>query len=75
MTPPYEHARPRQLLRVEWSGGRHRFYNNIDQVWNDALHGNMPVHERGSRLVPIPDDGTREWSEIYERAEKGPVFG
>jgi L-alanine-DL-glutamate epimerase-like enolase superfamily enzyme len=74
MRPPYEHPRPRQLLKVEWTAGRRRFYNNIQQIWTDAQNGNMPVHEPGSRLVPIPDDGTKEWNDMYVRAESGPVF-
>jgi L-alanine-DL-glutamate epimerase-like enolase superfamily enzyme len=74
MQPPFEHPRPRQLLRVSWPGGRNRYYNNIQQCWTDALNGNMPVHEHGARLEPLPDDGTKEWSEMYKRAEPGPVF-
>lgn len=74
MQPPYEHSRPRQLLRVEWAGGRRRFYNNIQQLWTDAQNGNVPIHEQGSRLVPVPDDGSREWADLYKRAEQGPLF-
>ena len=74
MEPPYEHARPRQLLRIQWTDGRLRYYNNIHQCWTDALNGNMPIHEHGAHLEPIPDDGSQEWVELYSRAEQGPIF-
>jgi hypothetical protein len=75
MQPPYEHPRSRQLLLVKWPDGRKRYYANIGQCWTDAQNGNLPIHERGACLEPIPDDGTPEWAELIARAEKGPVFG
>ncbi len=74
MQPPYEHPRPRQLLLVKWPDGRKRYYAQIGQCWTDALNGNMPIHEPGACLEPIPDDGTKDWAEMMARAEKGPVF-
>jgi L-alanine-DL-glutamate epimerase-like enolase superfamily enzyme len=74
MEPPYTLPREKQLILVEWPNGRKRYYANIGQVWTDAFNGNMPIHERGSHLQPIPDDGTKEWTEMYTRAEKNPVF-
>ena len=74
MQPPYEHARTPQLLRVEWAGGRKRYYAQIGQVWTDAQQGNMPIHEHGANLTPLPDDGTPEWADLYARAGQGPVF-
>jgi L-alanine-DL-glutamate epimerase-like enolase superfamily enzyme len=74
MEPPYQHPPIRQLLQVRWQDSRKRYYARIGQVWTDALHGNMPIHERGVRMEPLPDDGSPEWSEMYGRAEQGPVF-
>jgi hypothetical protein len=74
LQPPYQLPHQRQLILIEWSQGRQRYYANIHQCWTDALNGNMPIHEREARLLPIPDDGTPEWAELYERAEKGVVF-
>ena len=74
MEPPYEHPPFKQLLQVAWPGGRKRYYANIGQCWTDALNGNMPIHERGAHLLPLPDDGTPEWAALHKRAESGPVF-
>ncbi len=74
MEPPYQLPRIRQLLLIEWPDGRKRYYANISQCWTDAYHGNFPIHERGAHLLPLPDDGTQEWKELYRRAEQAPVF-
>jgi len=74
MQPPYQLPRARQLIRVSWPDNRTRYYANIQQTWTDALNGNMPIHERGARLEPLPDDGSSGWADLYSRAEKGPFF-
>ena len=74
MEPPYELPRARQLILIEKPDGRKRYYARIGQCWTDALNGNMPIHEPGSRLVPIPDDGSKEWAELYSLADSDPFF-
>jgi len=73
MEPPYELPRPRLLLSIVWPDGRVRTYANIHQCWDEAKLGNLPVQERGVRMVVRRDDGTPEWTELHARAEKGPV--
>ena len=36
--------------------------------------GNMPIHEAGSRLEYVDNDGSSDWDELQQRAESGPVF-
>ena len=74
MEPPYTYPRIRQLILVQWPDGRKRYYSKVEQVWTDAGNGNMPVHEPGAKLTPIPNDGTEEWRSLFARAEDGPVF-
>jgi L-alanine-DL-glutamate epimerase-like enolase superfamily enzyme len=73
MDPPYELPKPRLLLSINWPGGRVRHYAGIKQCWNDGLSGSMPAQERGVRMQVRPDDGSKEWAELYARAERGPV--
>jgi L-alanine-DL-glutamate epimerase-like enolase superfamily enzyme len=73
MNPPYELPRPRLLLSVVWSGGRVRHYANLGQVWDDGQIGNIPAQERGVRMEVHPDDGSKEWTDLYARAEQAPV--
>ncbi|GAB4461527.1 MAG: hypothetical protein OHK0029_26920 [Armatimonadaceae bacterium] len=43
------------------------------QCWEDFLAGNHPVEVRGVQLEVRLDDGTAEWSDLYERCLRGPV--
>ena len=73
MQPPYEIRYPAQLLTVVWPGGRAVHYADMSQCWGDFLAGNQPVQERGARLRVSPDDGSREWADLYARATRAPV--
>lgn len=73
MEPPYEIAYPRQLLSVVWPGGRVMHYATMQQCWDDFLVGNQPVQERGVKMETTPDDGSRDWSNLYMQAERAPV--
>lgn len=75
MEPPYSLPPPRLLLSVVWPGGRVVHYATMrPQLWEDCLAGNQPVQERGVTMEIRPDDGSREWADLYARAERdGPV--
>jgi L-alanine-DL-glutamate epimerase-like enolase superfamily enzyme len=73
MKPPYEHPQPRLLLSVVWPGGRVVHYASMGQTRADGLSGNIPHQERGVTMEVRPDDGSREWAELYERASRSPV--
>jgi L-alanine-DL-glutamate epimerase-like enolase superfamily enzyme len=73
MAPPYEFPPPRLLLSVVWPGGRVVHYRSRRECWNDCALGNQPVQERGVRMHVRPDDGSREWADLYARTEAGPV--
>jgi L-alanine-DL-glutamate epimerase-like enolase superfamily enzyme len=75
MDLPYELPRPRLLMSVVWPGGRVRHYATIGQVWEDAKWGNMPAQEPGVTMKVWRDDGSKEWADLYARAESGPVHG
>ncbi len=74
MEPPYEHPQPRLLMSVVWPGGRVMHYTTMrPQCWDDFLTGNQPAQERGVTMEVRPDDGSPEWAELYERAQRAPV--
>jgi len=73
MQPPYEFPPPRLLLSVVWPGGRVMQYASLRQCWNDCWAGNQPVQERGVTMEVRPDDGSREWAELYARLEQGSI--
>ncbi|MBW3624230.1 MAG: enolase [Armatimonadetes bacterium] len=73
MEEPYEHPKPRLLLSVKWTGGRVTHYADIWDMWREFGRGNEPVDERGVRLHVTEDDGSKEWEELFTRAQKAPV--
>ncbi len=74
MEPPFEFPKPRLLQSVVWPGGRVMHYANMrPQMWADFLAGNQPAQERGVTLEVRSDDGSKEWADLYARAEQAPV--
>jgi len=74
MEPPFEFPKPRLLQSVVWPGGRVMHYANMrPQIWADFLAGNQPAQERGVTTEVRPDDGSKEWADLYARAEQAPV--
>ena len=74
MEPPYEIPRPKLLLSITWPGNRVRHYANMPQCWTDAFAGNIPVQDRGARMVVRADDGSPGWTDLYTRAMKAPFW-
>ena len=74
MEPPYEIPRPKLLLSITWPGNRVRHYANMPQCWTDAFAGNIPVQDRGARMVVRADDGAPGWTDLYTRAMKAPFW-
>jgi len=75
MEPPYELPHPRHILSVVWPGGRVvHFANMRDHVWpHFRQRGNDPAQEPGATLEVWDDDGSKEWADLYERLQKGPM--
>jgi L-alanine-DL-glutamate epimerase-like enolase superfamily enzyme len=73
MTPPYLRQERRHILTATWPGARAIHYAHMGDMWTDALAGNLPVQERGVRFDVRLDDGSTQWSELFERADRGPV--
>jgi L-alanine-DL-glutamate epimerase-like enolase superfamily enzyme len=74
MQPPYDLPKPRLLLTMRWPDGRARHFANIQQCWRDAGSGSIPAQERGARMDVRADDGSKEWADLYARAERAPVW-
>ncbi len=73
MQPPFEFPKPRILITVAWPGERRTHYASLRQCWDDCWKGNQPAQERGVRMHAIPDDGSRDWADLYARTEVAPV--
>ena len=73
--PPYELPHPRHILSVVWPGGRVvHFANMRDHCWPHFRElGNDPVQESGVTLEVWDDDGSKEWADLFERLQSGPI--
>ncbi len=67
---PYPHAD--LLMRLSWSSGEVDYYAHGLQYWYDFMYGLRPIFSPGVRLDVVPDDGTSEWRELYEKAMQKP---
>lgn len=72
---PDDYALPpvRRVLTFRLDG-RQKHYASVGQLWQDCLRGNMPVQERGARLLVRDDDGCADFAELYARAVEAPVL-
>jgi L-alanine-DL-glutamate epimerase-like enolase superfamily enzyme len=71
--PPQPYPAPGLLLAIRWPSGATSYYTHTRQYWDDFQHGHLPVFPSGVRLERIPDDGSRDWRELQERAAKEAV--
>ncbi|MBI3911725.1 MAG: mandelate racemase/muconate lactonizing enzyme family protein [Armatimonadetes bacterium] len=71
--PSRPYPTPGLLLAIRWPSGATSYYAHCQQYWHDFLRGRLPVFARGVTLERIPDDGSREWRELQERAQQGGV--
>jgi galactonate dehydratase len=68
---PYPH--PDLLIAIRWPSGTTTYYAHAQQYWADFLGGRLPIFPRGVRLEHIENDGSKEWKDLQQRAQKGAV--
>jgi L-alanine-DL-glutamate epimerase-like enolase superfamily enzyme len=73
MNPPYSRPERRHILAVGWPSGRLVHYAHMTDLWDDCLAGNHPVQDRGVTFDVRLDDGSAEFAELYDRADRAPV--
>lgn len=71
---PFALPCPPLYLTVDWPGGRRRYYDGIDQLWVDALAGNIPVQEPGARLAIHLEAEAPDFTEVKTRVAASPCW-
>lgn len=74
MEPPYDLPEPRHIITVKWPNGRSVHFARMQRCWDEFKLGHLPVQERGVVTTVQPDDGTPEWSALFDRALESPVY-
>lgn len=71
--PAKTYPHPNLLIAIRFGSGAVSYYAHSQQYWDDFSLGRLPVFQSGTRQELVPDDGSREWRELQERAQKGGV--
>ncbi len=69
----YERPKPRLLNTIVYPGGNCVHMASTGQGYGYFGNGHGPAQVEGVRLEVTPDDGSKEWSDLFERAGKHPV--
>ncbi|MFP6590449.1 MAG: mandelate racemase/muconate lactonizing enzyme family protein [Candidatus Latescibacterota bacterium] len=69
----YERPQPRLLNTIVYPGGSCVHMASTGQGYGYFGNGHGPAQVEGVRLEVTPDDGSKEWSDLFERAGKHPV--
>jgi L-alanine-DL-glutamate epimerase-like enolase superfamily enzyme len=71
---PYKHPEPRVVITIVYANGGCIHLASAGQRYEYfmQLH-NGPAQAEGTRLELWHDDGSKEWSELFARAQKHPV--
>ena len=69
-----DHSLPRRLVKVTRPGGVNVYFANSGQKWTFFGRGNQPVDDWGCDTDMIDDDGSAEFSSLYDRAAESPVI-
>jgi len=70
----YRPEPPRSLYQVSWPSGARVVYRVCKEgVWDDFVAGNQPLFHEGVDLEILPEDGSPEWQDMYERTLRAPL--
>ena len=75
---PSKRPDPPRLVEVVWRDGKKMYFNHLGGV-NFVLRpamtpGNVPYYVRGVQTRLLPDDGSGEWRDLYERSRDKPLL-
>jgi L-alanine-DL-glutamate epimerase-like enolase superfamily enzyme len=70
---PKPYPTPNLLIAIRWPAGTTTYYAHTAQFWDDWHKGRLPFFPRGVNLEHVPNDGSKAWRELRERALAGAV--
>lgn len=69
----YDRPKPRIINSVVYPDGSCVHMASASQGYGYFSAGHGPAQVAGARLEPWPDDGSKEWKKLFERAQQHPV--
>jgi hypothetical protein len=70
---PYARPEPRLLNTIVYPGGSCVHMASTSQGYGYFSAGHGPAQVEGTRLEITPDDGSKDWADLFDRAGKHPV--
>ncbi|GIW81569.1 MAG: hypothetical protein KatS3mg105_3376 [Gemmatales bacterium] len=70
---PKQRPEPARLIETVWPDGRKMYVANTGRVnfhLDLARKGKIPFFERGVTTRLVPDDGSKRWRQLYEKARQ-----
>ncbi len=74
---PPERPEPPRLMETRWPDGRKMYIANTGQVNFMLTHGQrgkIPFYVPGAQTRLVPDDGSAEWKDLYQKSRREPYF-
>lgn len=74
---PRSRPEPPRLIETTWKDGRRMDFANtgrVNFVLDPARAAKVPYFERGVSTRLVPNDGSEEWKQRYQKARQGPVL-
>lgn len=72
---PASRPEPQRLIEVSWPDGRRQYISNngrVNFMLTAGQRGQIPYYVDGADTRLVPDDGSKQWRELYERGRQGP---
>jgi L-alanine-DL-glutamate epimerase-like enolase superfamily enzyme len=74
-----DHSLPARLIKYTRSNGVAVYFSDNSfsggsHMWNYFRTANQPLYERGVHTELVDDDGSAEFTELRQRAQRGPVL-
>lgn len=70
---PYERPKARLLNTIVYPDGSCVYMSSPLQGYGFFSAGHGPAQVEGTYLEVTPDDGSKEWADLFERASQGPI--
>jgi len=74
---PRNRPEPARLLMIQWPDGNRMYIANtgrVNFVLDLARAGKLPFFQHGVTAELVPDDGSSQWRELYQKARQQPLM-
>ena len=74
---PKARPEPERLVETSWPDGRKMYFasnGKVNFMLTEGIRGSIPYYVPGVKSRALPNDGSAEWRDLFDRAQSGPVM-